>query len=95
MLDRHHACDETLSVGIPLEKNSAKVTSEARAHTSMMIVRTSANRPKAPTLARHAVIVATKCDRLAALQAAADVVQAGGEERSDNRNPAVSAEVYS
>ena len=42
---------------MPLEKNSAKVTSDARAQISITIVSSSENRLKAPRLARHAVSV--------------------------------------
>ena len=38
MLDRHDLRHEALKVGMPLEKNSANVTSDARAQISAMIV---------------------------------------------------------
>ena len=81
---------------MPLEKNSAKVTSDARAQISITTVSSSENMLKAPRLARHAASVGRSrtgdspaCSRR--LMSYRPVHRNG----PTSRNPAVSADVYS
>jgi hypothetical protein len=83
------------SEGMPLEKNSANVTSEARAQTSMITERQSVKRVNAPRLAFQAIrvslsaTVSPRCRRL--LMSYSPVARNG----PSNRNPAVRADVSS